>query len=233
MGKLFIVTGHSGAGKTAVMRKTGLQEIVSVTTRQPRYEDGEVDGRDYYFVSRQEFDNSLQNGELAEHIIYATGDAYGVWKDELDRKLKHDDAYIIAEQNGMKQLKELYPDAVTIYLYTTQAEAYSNMIKRGDDRRSAQKRTELYEEAFESRKDYDYVIKNVIGNMDATVNIIRSIVSQNTCLVQNFAGIEIRSLEHLKELMPLWFDKQVGTPDVDVDFHDKERVSEYLDSFTD
>ena len=79
MAKVFVITGPSGVGKGTLIRELlrrlpGLELSVSATTRSPR--EGEVDGRDYHFLEREEFDRRAQDGEFLEHATYS-GNRYG------------------------------------------------------------------------------------------------------------------------------------------------------------
>jgi guanylate kinase len=85
--KLFVVTGPSGAGKGTLIkallaRRSDLELAVSATTRALR--PGEVDGKDYYFLSEDEFQARVEGGEFLEHVIYVSG-RYGTLRSEVER----------------------------------------------------------------------------------------------------------------------------------------------------
>src|SRR5690606_27688340 len=106
------------------------RECISHTTRPIR--KGERDGLTYYFVSEEVFQNKLNNGEFAEHVEY-DGHKYAVSKKEVERVVDDGkDVFIIAEHNGFKQLKEEYPEAVSIFLYMSKEDCLLNMLQRGD-----------------------------------------------------------------------------------------------------
>lgn len=177
---LFIVSAPSGSGKTVLMRTVmgHEREICSVTTREIR--NGEKDGVDYIFVTRETFENMDKSGDLIEKTQYPpnnpNGNFYGVSRTAVESKLNHDDAFIIVDAVGMEQLKKLYPDAVTIYVYTQKNDAIAQMKDRGDSLESIEKRMETFYLEQSQRGSYDYIITNRYGHFWEAANIIASIV---------------------------------------------------------
>ncbi|NBI30978.1 guanylate kinase [Chengkuizengella marina] len=177
MGKLFVISGNSGAGKTTIMRECmgNQKEIVSVTTRPPR--ENEIDGIDYYFLTQKQFEELYKNNDLAEYNEYeGHGYNYGVTKEELNEKLDAYNCYVIADYNGMQQFKELYEDCVTIFIYTSKEDAILNMISREDKLHQVEKRIGTYENELENKKCYDYAIRNDRGRMKKTLKDVESIL---------------------------------------------------------
>jgi guanylate kinase len=178
---IFLITAPSGAGKTSVMNNVrayvDLGECISHTTRPMR--DGEEEGKTYYYVSREDFIKSHDNGEFAEKVEY-DGNLYGISKEEIDRVLKkYKDIYIIVDFNGYKQVKEAYPDAVGIFLHMTKEDCMANMLLRGDTLAQATVRISTYEKEMMNRYSFDYVIKNIRGKQDITARVIANIVKQH------------------------------------------------------
>lgn len=176
---IFLLTAPSGAGKTTIaqmIQRTGeWQECISHTTRPMR--DGEVEGETYYFVSEEDFIDAEAIGELAESVTY-DGNHYGITHEELERVMsdgKH--VYIIVEYDGYKQVKELYPDAVGIFLHMSKEECLANMLMRGDSIEKALKRIEKYDDEMNNRDKFDFVIKNVAGYKHSVASAIRIIIS--------------------------------------------------------
>lgn len=177
---IFVITAPSGTGKTSIaqmIQRQGLwEECISNTTRKPR--DGEIEGKTYYFTNINRFEKMYENGEFAENVEYG-GNLYGITHKEIERvmsKGKH--VYIIAEYNGYEQIKELYPDAIGIFLYMNKEDCMANMLLRGDSLANALNRISTYDEEMENRDKFDYVIKNVRGKMVSTAGIIGNIVHQ-------------------------------------------------------
>lgn len=177
MGKLYIISGMSGSGKTTIMRSLmGKEsEIVSVTTRPMR--EGEVDGFDYYFITEEQFNELDSSNKLAEKTTYYGSASYGVTKEEIEERMSRNDvSYIIADVEGMKQLKELYPDSVSIFLYADKNSCIEHMEKRGDGSISIAKRLLTYEEELSNKGLYDYVVRNNTGSFRETLCIIDHII---------------------------------------------------------
>ncbi|GIN25417.1 guanylate kinase [Bacillus sp. FSL W8-0445] len=179
---LFIITAPSGAGKTTIMNEIKnytemIGECISTTTRPIR--KGEVDGESYYFLTKKEFTSAINDGEFAEHVVYG-GHYYGITKYQIETVLKkYNHAYIIADYHGYEQLKEVYPDAVGIFLHMSKEDCLANMLLRGDAIEQSLSRIETYENEMKNRDKFDYVVKNVRGKgMRFTVQIILNIINQ-------------------------------------------------------
>lgn len=118
-GKLLVLSGPSGAGKSTVVSK--LMELrndicfsVSATTRSPR--QGEVDGVNYFFVSREQFETMIRTGALLEHAEYV-GNCYGTPRAYVEQKLEEGMNVILdIEVQGARQVKDAAPDAILVFL---------------------------------------------------------------------------------------------------------------------
>lgn len=177
---IFLITAPSGAGKTTlaqrIMRDGRWVEAISHTTRKKR--DGEVHGETYYFIDNDKFDEMEKNGELAESVIY-NYNFYGVSKAEIERVTKDGKhVFIIVENDGYKQIKEQYPDAVGIFIHMSKEDCMANMLIRGDKFEQALERISLYDNEMKNRDEYDYVVKNVRNKQTSTENIIKNIIVQ-------------------------------------------------------
>ncbi len=111
-----MITGPSGVGKGTLIKRLlercpGLQLSVSATTREPR--EGEVNGREYHFLSREDFDQRVANGEFIEHAEYA-GNRYGTLRSELERPA--DGIVLEIEIQGARQVRETLPEAYQVFI---------------------------------------------------------------------------------------------------------------------
>jgi guanylate kinase len=120
VGKVFVITGPSGVGKGTLIeqlleRMPELELSVSATTREPR--PGEVDGRDYHFLSPEEFRRRLEAGDFLEHASYS-GNYYGTLREEVERRLAEGRSVVLEiEVQGARQVRdELGDDAVLIFI---------------------------------------------------------------------------------------------------------------------
>ncbi len=136
-GKLFVLSGPSGAGKSTVIAHL-LKTLdkayfsVSATTRAPR--EGEVDGVDYHFLSREQFEELIARGELLEHAEYV-GNYYGTPAGPVNEKLAAGyDVLLDIETQGAEQVMANRPDAVSVFLFPPGfAVLEERLRKRGTD----------------------------------------------------------------------------------------------------
>ncbi len=118
-GLLLVISGPSGSGKGTVLsklfeRRNGLFYSVSATTRLPR--PGEVNGREYYFLTRQEFENKIKDGGMLEHANYC-GNYYGTPRFAVEQQCGNGlDVVLEIEVQGAVQVKKALPDCVTIFI---------------------------------------------------------------------------------------------------------------------
>lgn len=172
---LYIISGCSGSGKTTLMKNVMDNELISYTTRQPRM--GESQGNPYYFISDEEYQEMFDDNKFAEWSNYAGhGYRYAVTHEEMGRKLKKSDAYVISDYNGMKQFKNAYPNCKSIYIYVSKEDAEKQMRIRGDKEELIQKRLSTYDEEISNLIYYDHVIINQHGEMEETISKIKDII---------------------------------------------------------
>jgi guanylate kinase len=171
---LFCITGPSGSGKTTIMKEVMNNEVGSFTTRPMR--TGEVQGREYNFISGDEFGRMFSNRELAEWTKY-DGNYYGTSLEELHSKLAKGHAYVICDNHGFEQFKEVYDNVVSIFLYAEDIDCVDNMLGRGDSTTKVQGRINTYHDEMANRGQYDYVVKNVRGYKPVTIDVVRSIIT--------------------------------------------------------
>jgi guanylate kinase len=129
-----VITGPSGVGKGTLInglleRKPGLELSVSATTRPPR--PGEVDGRDYHFLSEEEFEDRVRRGDFAEHAVYA-GNRYGTLRSELDRPGRG--TVLEIDLQGARQIRESLPEALQVFIAPPSREDLRRRLEgRGSD----------------------------------------------------------------------------------------------------
>ena len=134
-GKLFVISGASGVGKSTVLKQVMEQRkdltfSVSATTRQPR--PGEVDGVSYYFISREEFEQRIARGEFLEydehHAVF-----YGTLNSQILEKQEHSHVILDIEPNGAFNIRKARPDATLIFIMPPSREELERRLRsRGD-----------------------------------------------------------------------------------------------------
>lgn len=178
-GKLFIISGASGVGKSTVLKRVmaarkDLSFSVSATTRPPR--PGEVDGESYYFVTRERFDEMVEADDFLEYDAHM-GNCYGTPKQEVETKLKTGSLILDIEPVGALNVRAKRPDAVLIFIAPpSQAELEARLRGRGDTSDDQMKvRLARADWEMEQSKVYDYVVIN--DQVETCVNKILSIIA--------------------------------------------------------
>lgn len=185
-GNLFIVCAASGTGKTSLVKELlkadpGIKLSVSYTTRQPR--PGEVDGREYHFVSTQNFEQMLERGEFLESA-QVHGNYYGTSQRWIAaQRATGSDILLEIDWQGAAQVRKLMPDSIGVFILPPSFEALTARLnKRAQDppeviaRRLAAARAEI-----SHFTEFDYVIIN--DNFDAAVRDLTSIVRARRLLL--------------------------------------------------
>lgn len=164
-GKLIVVSGPSGAGKTTVVFKaiSGREDMcfsTSVTSRKPR--PGEIDGREYFFIDRERFEKMVESDELLEHAVYV-GNYYGTPRKFVEDKLDAGNSvFLDIEVQGARQVKEKKPDAVMVFLIPpTLDELRKRLEKRGtESEETICNRLSRAREEYAEADFYDYIVVN-------------------------------------------------------------------------
>ncbi|QQE65542.1 guanylate kinase [Leptolyngbya sp. BL0902] len=140
-GRLIVFTGPSGVGKGTLLkalreRYPSLGLSISATTRSPR--PGEVDGKDYYFVSREQFQAMVDNGDLLEWAEFA-GNFYGTPKAAVQRHLEEGEWLILEiELEGARQVRHTFPQALQLFVLPPSLDELEQRIRlRGKDSEDA------------------------------------------------------------------------------------------------
>ncbi|MBR2952941.1 MAG: guanylate kinase [Clostridia bacterium] len=181
-GMLVLFSGPSGVGKDAVLKVVlnkdkSLQKSTSLTTRKKR--EDETDGKDYYFISFPEFEEMISNDEVLEYAQYGVN-MYGTPKAPVDKWLSEGKTVILKiEVQGAKNIKELYPDSVGIFLLPPSMEVLEQRLRsRGtEDEEDIQRRLEIARDEIHKSVDYDYFVINedIDSASDDVLTIIKAL----------------------------------------------------------
>ncbi len=178
-GILLVVSGFSGAGKGTLMKElVGRYDqyalSVSATTRSPR--EGEVDGREYFFRTKEEFEQMIAEDALIEHACYV-GNYYGTPKAYVEEQLsKGKDVILEIEIQGALQIKKRFPDTLLLFVSTPDADTLKNrLVGRGTESMEVvENRLSRAAEEAEGIEQYDYFIIN--DDLDACVTQVHQII---------------------------------------------------------
>ncbi len=165
MAEVFVITGPSGVGKGTLIR--GLMErhpelglSVSATTRSPR--PGERDGVDYHFLTREEFDRRVEDGEFVEHADYA-GRSYGTLRSELEERVRAGHPVVLEiEVQGARQVRAAMPEAVQVFIAPPSLQALRvRLLGRGtDDAEEVERRLRVAEQELTAQPEFAHVVVN-------------------------------------------------------------------------
>ena len=164
MGKLIVISGASGVGKGTVVKKMmarrkDLYFSVSATTRPPR--PGEVDGKDYYFVTRERFQEMIRRGEMLEYDEHAKN-FYGTPRAQVEEKRAKGHVLLDIEPNGAKNVKNNYPEAELVFIMPPSVEELERRLRGRNDTPEDQIAIRMERAFWEmaQRTWYDHVVVN-------------------------------------------------------------------------
>jgi guanylate kinase len=182
-GTVFIISAPSGSGKTTLTNRLlslvqGLQFSISYTTRKPR--GSEENSREYFFVSREEFENMLAEGEFLEHAN-VFGNYYGTARRFLEQATRQGkDLLLDIDVQGAQQVKEKMPEAVSIFILPPSREELDKRLRSRSQAENVTSqeviRRRLEEAAREIEKypNYDYILVN--DRLDESIDQLQAIV---------------------------------------------------------
>lgn len=179
-GIMLVISGPAGSGKGTVCnhltKRDDFAVAVSATTRAPR--PGEIDGKSYHFISREDFLSKIEHGEMLEYTEYC-GNFYGTLKEEADKILETGKNLILEiEIEGGLNIKSQYPDTVLIFLLPPTFSIQERRL-RGRGTETEEKiiaRLNRTKEELELINRYDYVVYNYDDKTLDTANRIVSII---------------------------------------------------------
>jgi guanylate kinase len=184
-GLLIVLSGPSGVGKGTVRKEifsdpdTAFEYSISMTTRAPR--PGEVDGIDYFFKSREEFEELIQQGKLLEYAEFV-GNYYGTPVDYVRETLDAGkDVFLEIEVKGARQVREKFPEGLFIFLMPPSlTELKNRIVTRGTETEELiNNRMLSAREEIEMMELYDYVVEN--DQVERACNRVKSIVIAEHC----------------------------------------------------
>lgn len=181
-GRLLVISGPAGSGKGTVIKALmdgdeRFSYSVSATTRAPR--PGEIDGVNYYFITRSEFEKRISRGRMVEYTEYC-GNYYGTPADELKKALKKGKIFILEiEVNGASNIRRQFPDATMIMIVPPDFRSLEARLRgRGTEtEESIEKRLETSRKELACLGLFDYIVINRDGAPEEASETVRGIVS--------------------------------------------------------
>ena len=184
-GVLFVFSGPSGVGKGTLKAKLfeefadRIAYSVSATTRGPR--EGEVDGRDYFFISRQEFERRVKNKEFLEHAEFA-GNCYGTPRAYVEKLLDSGMNVVLEiDVQGALQVMKSMPECVSVFILPPSFEELEHRLRgRGTEtEEKVRERLETAKRELPYAPQYDYQIVNG-GDIEAAYQSLRDVFLKST-----------------------------------------------------
>jgi guanylate kinase len=179
--RVFVITGPSGVGKGTLIR--GLMErlpqlelSVSATTRAPRA--GEREGVDYHFLTDEEFDRGVGEGDFVEHADYA-GRRYGTLRSELERRMRAGAPVVLEiEVQGARQVRAAMPEAVQVFIAPPSLDALrARLTARGtDDSEEVERRLQVAGQELAAQPEFAHVVIN--DDLEQALEQLTAIVSR-------------------------------------------------------
>lgn len=185
-GFLIVISGFSGVGKGTVVKRLvqdyGYSLSISATTRAPR--EGEVDGREYYFKTKEDFMNLIDYNGFIEWAVYVEN-YYGTPRAFVEKELAAGHNVILEiEVQGAMNIKEQYSDAILIFLTApSAAELRNRLVGRGTEEAAViEKRMQRAVEESANMESYEYIVVN--DDLDQCVKDVNSVIVARGCMIE-------------------------------------------------
>lgn len=197
-GQLIVVSGPSGAGKDTIVKEVlktnkSAWESISCTSRSPR--PGEVDGRDYYFLSREEFEQRIKDKKFLEYAEYADN-YYGTPVDVIQDKLNQGiDVILVIEIQGALKIKEMLEETVFIFILPPSMKELKRRLE-GRNTETKDKLLKRFQTAYKELNEvtkYNYVVIN--DEVEVAAAKVNAILASEKCRVDRIEEVYLNSLE--------------------------------------
>ncbi|WP_036482169.1 guanylate kinase [Myxosarcina sp. GI1] len=178
-GKLITIVGPSGVGKGSIARSlqqrhSEIHLSVSATTRKPR--DGEIEGKDYYFLSKSEFEAAISNNEFLEWAKYAEN-YYGTPKTQVKQQIANGKLVLLEiELAGARQIAKTYPEALRIFILPPSLEELERRIRnRGkNSEESISQRLKIARDEIAAKDEFDVRVVN--ENLERAIAEVEAVI---------------------------------------------------------
>ena len=217
-GLLIVVSGPSGAGKGTICNKLieemdNIKLSISMTSRNPRGQ--EVNGKDYYFVTKEEFEEKIKNDEFLEYAIVHHNNYYGTPKSNIEEDLKSGKNVILEiDIQGAIKVKEKVKEAIFIFIMPPSMKILKErLINRNTETKD--KVFERFKTAYKEINDYkkyNYIVVN--DEIETAVNKVKSIILAEKCRVDRIEDIYLNTEEEF--IHEKLIDKEFNNKDLEI-----------------
>lgn len=177
-GLLIVLSGPSGVGKGTICKKLieyfNAWYSVSVTTREKR--DGEIDGKDYFYVTIEDFKQKIKDNDFLEYATY-NNNYYGTLKSKINEQLDNNiDVFVEIEVKGAENIKKIYPDSVLIYILPPSLKELEDRLRgrNTEDEETIQNRMNITKEELKKIDIYDYAVIN--DDLEKAIEKVKNII---------------------------------------------------------
>mgnify|MGYP002852273737 CR=1 FL=1 len=217
-GSLIVISGPSGAGKDSVvakyLRKRNCNAWLSVSCTSRPMRPGDKEGKSYYFLTREEFEEKIKNDDFLEYAEY-NGNYYGTPKEHIEEKLKNGiDVFLVIEVQGALKVKELIPEAICIFIMPpSMKELRRRLVGRGTE--TKEKVLNRFKTAYQEINqiaNYNYVVTN--DDISLASDKIRAILMSEKCRVDRIEQLYLGNEE--EEIHELLMDEKFVNEDIKI-----------------
>jgi len=213
-GLLIVISGPSGTGKGTICSRVvnemeNIKISISATSRCKR--ENEVNGKDYYFITKEEFEEKIKNNEFLEYAVVHSNQYYGTPKAKIEEDLNNGTSVILEiDIQGALKVKDIISEAIFIFIMPPSMKVLKQrLINRNTE--SLDKVMERFKTAYKELnefKKYNYVVVN--DDLDEAVEKVKSIIVSEKCRVDRIEDIYLDTIEEEihEELMEQEFDNK-------------------------
>lgn len=199
-GLLIVISGPSGAGKDTICQKlinecNNLYLSISMTTRKPR--NTEISGKDYFFVTNNEFEENIKNNIFLEYAIY-NNNYYGTPKDKVEEMInKGQDVILVIDIKGAINIQKIIPSALFIFIMPPDMETLKNRLigRKTESKEVVVERFKTAYNEINNYKKYNYVVIN--DNLNECVGKVKAIIKAEKCRVDRIEEIDLGNKEEI------------------------------------
>ncbi|MGN1379862.1 MAG: guanylate kinase [Bacilli bacterium] len=214
-GLLIVISGPSGAGKDSICKKllnecNNLYLSISMTTRKPR--NGEISGKDYFFITKDDFEEKIKDNIFLEYAIY-NDNYYGTPKDKVEEMInKGKDVILVIDIKGALTIQKIIPSALFIFIMPPDMETLKNRLigRKTESKESVIERFKNAYNEINNYKKYNYVVIN--DKVNECTDKVKAIIKAEKCRVDRIEEINLGNKEEI--IHEILMDKDIDKDDL-------------------